>query len=73
MCLGELGSSPRKSRTSVVALKAVEFGVEKNLMRTHAVALEDGSKDVVVLVETQVVPILVVVNGAEGAVSTRAA
>ncbi len=35
-------------------LKGVEFGVEKNLMRSHAVALEDGGKDVVFLVETQV-------------------
>jgi hypothetical protein len=53
--------------------KAVDFDVEKNLMRAHAVAFEDGGADVVFLVETQVVPILVVVNGAEGAVSARAA
>ena len=52
---------------------AVDFDVEKNLMRAHAVALEDGGADVLFLVETQVVPILVVVNGAEGAVSARAA
>jgi hypothetical protein len=52
-------------------LKAIDFGVAKNLVRAHAVALEDGGKDVVVLVETHVVPILVVVNGAEGAVSAR--
>jgi len=47
---GELGGSPRKSGTSIVVLKGVEFGVEKNLMRSHAVALEDGGKDVVFLV-----------------------
>jgi hypothetical protein len=31
-------------------------------MRAHDVALDDGGEDVVFLVETQVVPILVVVN-----------
>jgi hypothetical protein len=31
-------------------LKGVEVVVEKNLMRAHAVALEDGGKDVVFLV-----------------------
>ena len=38
-------------------------------MRGHAVALENACKDVVFLVETQVVTKLVVVNGVEGAVS----
>ena len=31
---------PRKSGTSSVVLKGVEFGVEKNLMRAHAVELK---------------------------------
>jgi len=38
-------------------------------MPGHAVALENACKDVVFLVETQVVTKLVVVNGVEGAVS----
>ena len=52
---------------------AFDVGVEKNLMRAHAVALENGGKDVVFFVETKGFPILVVVNGAEGAVIARAA
>ena len=32
------------------------------MMRTHAVALEDGGKYVVFLVETQVVPIVVIMD-----------
>jgi hypothetical protein len=34
-------------------LKAIDFGVEKDLVRAHAVALEDVGKDVVSLVETR--------------------
>ncbi len=70
---GNLAAAQEKSGTSVVVLKAIDFGVEKNLMRAHAVALENGGKDVVFFVETQGFPILVVVNGAEGSVSARTA
>ncbi len=59
----------------LVVLKAIDFGVEKNLVRTDAVALEHVGKDVVFMYSSSrpSVPILVVVNNAEGAVSARGA
>ena len=37
--------------------EAVDVGVKKNLVRAHAVALNDGCKSVVVRVETLVAPV----------------
>ena len=37
--------------------KTIDVGVKKNLVRAHAVALQDGCKSVVGLVEAKVAPV----------------
>jgi hypothetical protein len=49
--------------------KGIDLAFEKNLMRADAVEFKNGSVGVVDVVEPEIVPVLVVMNGArrEGA------
>ena len=47
--------------------KGIDLAFEKNLMRANAVDFKKCSVGVVDFVEPEIVPVLVVMNGAEGA------
>ena len=55
--IGEVSSSASEGVPGVVVAKAGDVSVKKNLVRAHAVALQDGCKSVVGLVEAKVAPV----------------
>jgi hypothetical protein len=53
----------------VFVRKVIDLAFEKNLMRTNAVDFKNCSEGVVDFVKSELVPVLVVMNCAEGASS----
>ena len=55
--LGVVGSRASEGASGLGVAKTVDVCVKKNLVRTHVIALQDGCKSVVGLVEAKVVPV----------------
>ena len=67
--MGEPGSNGSDGITSVFVRKVIDLAFEKNLMRANAVDFKNCSIGVVDFVKPELVPLLMVMNHAEGASS----
>ena len=56
--LGVVGSRASEGASGLGVAKTVDVCVKKNLVRTHVIALQDGCKSVVGLVEAKVAPVV---------------
>ena len=64
--MGKPGSNGRDGITCVFVRKIIDLAFKKNLMRANAVDFKKCIIGVVDFVEPEHVPVLVVMNGAEG-------
>ena len=67
--MGEPGSNGSDGITGFFVRKDIDLAFEKNLMRANAIDFKKCSVGVVDFVEPELVPVLMVMNGAEGASS----
>ncbi len=66
--MGEHGSNGSDGITGVFVRKVIDLAFEKNLMRANAVDFKNSSVGVVDFIKPELVPVLFVMNHAEGAV-----
>ena len=65
--MGELGSNGSDGITGVFVRKVIDLAFEKNLMRANAVDFKNSSVGVVDFIKPELVPVLMVMHHAKGA------